>query len=191
MPATERPSSRDRMIEAAIDLLRAYGLKGAGINDVIQASGAPRGSLYHFFPDGKLQMAREALAVHGDRMAAFIDEALASKRAGPQKVAALFEAFARRAEETQFRRSCPFGCVALDLDDETEELRAVVALGFDAWRTLIASHFEAALGARAAGEFAGLVLTGIEGAYVRARAEHSGDAFRETGRWLSRLAAKA
>ena len=190
MPATERPSSRDRMIEAAIDLLRAYGLKGAGINDVIAASGAPRGSLYHFVPDGKLQMAREALSVHGDRMAAFIDEALAGKRAGPQKVAALFEAFARRAEETQFSRSCPFGCVALDLDDETEDLREVVAQGFDTWRGLIASHFQAELGARAAAEFAGLVLTGIEGAYVRARAEHSGGAFRETGRWLSRLAVK-
>jgi len=179
------------MIEAAIDLLRAYGLKGAGINDVIQASGAPRGSLYHHFPDGKLQMAREALGVHGERVAAFMDEALASKRSGPQKVTALFEAYAQRVEDADFRRSCPFGCVALDLDDETEELREVVAQAFDAWRAQIASHFEEALGSRAAAEFAGLILTGMEGAYVRARAEHSGEAFRETGRWLSRLAVKA
>jgi TetR/AcrR family transcriptional repressor of lmrAB and yxaGH operons len=185
LPAT--PSSKDRMIEAAIELMRSYGLSGAGINDVVQLSGAPRGSLYHHFPEGKVQMAGEALALHAERMGAFIDQSLAGARSGPRKVEALFEAFARRVEESAFRKSCPFGCVALDLDAETEDLRAVVAQGFDHWQALIATHF-APLGKRAP-EFASLLLTGIEGAYVRARAEHSGDAFRETGRWLARLAA--
>jgi TetR/AcrR family transcriptional regulator, lmrAB and yxaGH operons repressor len=180
-------SSKDRMIEAAIDLMRSYGLSGAGINDVVQLSGAPRGSLYHHFPGGKLQMAREALALHAERMAAVIDEALASANAGPRKVMALFEVFARRVEEGQFQKSCPFGCVALDLDASTEELRDIVAQGFESWQALIAAHF-AALGPRASMEFAGLLLTGIEGAYVRARAEHSGQPFRETGKWLARLA---
>jgi TetR/AcrR family transcriptional repressor of lmrAB and yxaGH operons len=184
LPAS--PSSKDRMIEAAIELMRSYGLSGAGINDVVQLSGAPRGSLYHHFPAGKLQMAGEALGVHGDRVAAFIDAALDSARAGPRKVEALFEAFSRRVEEADFRKSCPFGCVALDLDAETEDLRVVVAQAFDRWQALIAAHF-APLGKRAP-EFAGLLITGIEGAYVRARAEHSGEPFRQTGRWLARLA---
>jgi TetR/AcrR family transcriptional repressor of lmrAB and yxaGH operons len=180
-------SSRDRMIEAAIDLMRAYGLSGAGINDVVQRSGAPRGSLYHHFPGGKLQMACEALGVHGARVQSFMEQALASEASGPAKVVALFEAFARRVEQAGFRRSCPFGCVALDLDDDTEPLREIVAHSFEDWKDGIASHFPA-LGPQASREFAGLLLTGIEGAYVRARAEHSGDGFREAGRWMARLA---
>ena len=175
------------MIEAAIELMRSYGLSGAGINDVVHLSGAPRGSLYHYFPDGKLQMAGEALAVHGERVAAAIERALSSARVGPQKVKALFEAFARRVEDAGFRKSCPFGCVALDLDDDTEALRSVVVQCFEVWRAVIAAHFPE-LGERAAMEYASLLLTGIEGAYVRARAEHSGEPFRETGRWLARLA---
>jgi TetR/AcrR family transcriptional repressor of lmrAB and yxaGH operons len=175
------------MIDAAIDLMRSYGLSGAGINDVVQLSGAPRGSLYHYFPDGKLQMAGEALAVHAERIGTFMEEALGSARGAPQKVAALFEAFARRVEEADYRKSCPFGCVALDLDADTESLRPVVAHAFEAWQALIAAHFET-LGARAAMEYAGLLLTAIEGAYVRARAQHSGEPFREAGRWLARLA---
>jgi TetR/AcrR family transcriptional repressor of lmrAB and yxaGH operons len=175
------------MIEAAIDLMRAYGLSGAGINDVVQLSGAPRGSLYHHFPGGKLQMAREALAIHGVRVQSFIDHALASEAAGPAKVLALFEAFARRVEQADFKRSCPFGCVALDLDDETEPLRELVAQSFHDWKECIASHF-AGLGPEGSRQFAGLLLTGIEGAYVRARAEHSGEGFREAGRWMARLA---
>jgi TetR/AcrR family transcriptional regulator, lmrAB and yxaGH operons repressor len=180
------PSSKDRMIEAAIDLMRSYGLSGAGINDVVHLSGAPRGSLYHYFPDGKLQMAGEALAVHGERMGAFMEDALASARGGPQKVMALFDAFARRAEAADYRKSCPLGCVALDLDADTESLRPVVAHAFEAWQALIAAHFEP-LGAGGAMEYAGVLLTAIEGAYVRARAQHSGEPFREAGRWLARL----
>ena len=175
------------MIEAAIDLMRSHGLSGSGINDVVQLSGAPRGSLYHHFPDGKLQMAREALVLHGERMTSMMDQALRSARTGPRKVIALFEMFARRVEDADYRKSCPLGCVALDLDADTEALRSVVAATFAGWKAVIAAHFQP-LGDRASAEFAGLLLTGIEGAYVRARAEHSGEPFRETGRWLARLA---
>jgi TetR/AcrR family transcriptional regulator, lmrAB and yxaGH operons repressor len=186
MPSTSSLSSKDRMIEAAIDLMRAYGLSGAGINDVVLQSGAPRGSLYHHFPEGKLQMAHEALAIQGDRVQSFIHQALDGERTGHAKVIALFDAFARRVEEAQFRKSCALGCVALDLDDDTERLRAVVAQAFAAWQETIATHFQS-LGPAAAAEFASLLLTGIEGAYVRARAEHSSDAFREAGRWMAKL----
>lgn len=179
--------SRDRMIEAAIDLMRGYGLSGVGINDVIRESGAPRGSLYHYFPDGKVQIACEALEVQGGRIAALLDSALASEQAGPRKVIALFEAFARRVEESGFQRSCAIGAVTLDLAPDDTALRALAAGIFGQWRGVIARHFP--MGAAAQSEsFAGLLLTAIEGAHVRARAERSGAPFREAGQWLSQLA---
>jgi TetR/AcrR family transcriptional regulator, lmrAB and yxaGH operons repressor len=179
-------SSRDRMIEAAIDLMRGYGLSGVGINDVVRESGSPRGSVYHFFPEGKAQIASEALAVQGGRIAAFMEAALATKRAEPQKLAALFEAFARRVEEGEFQRSCAVGAVTLDLLPDDAALRMVIAGIFEAWRGVIARHFPMN-GPRQAQSFAGLVLTAIEGAHIRARAERSGAPFREAGQWLARL----
>jgi TetR/AcrR family transcriptional regulator, lmrAB and yxaGH operons repressor len=179
-------SSRDRMIEAAIDLMRGYGLSGVGINDVVRESGAPRGSLYHFFPEGKLQIASEALAVQGERIASFMDKALSSKKAAPRKLLALFEAFARRVEESGFQRSCAIGAVTLDLSADAESLRLVLAGILEKWRGMIAGHF-AMSSAREAESFAGLVLTAIEGAHIRARAERSSTPFREAGQWLSRL----
>jgi TetR/AcrR family transcriptional repressor of lmrAB and yxaGH operons len=183
-------SSRDRMIEATIDLMRGYGLSGVGINDVIRESGAPRGSLYHFFPDGKIQIASEALAVQGGRISSFIEKALSSKKAGPQKLLALFEAFARRVEESEFQKSCAVGAVTLDLAADAEPLRLVLAGIFEAWRGVITRHFQMS-GPREAESFAGLVLTAIEGAHIRARAERSGAPFREAGHWLSRLVKQA
>jgi TetR/AcrR family transcriptional regulator, lmrAB and yxaGH operons repressor len=179
-------SSRDRMIDAAIDLMRGYGLSGVGINDVVRESGSPRGSVYHFFPDGKAQIASEALAVQGRRIASFMEAALAGKKAQPQKLAALFDAFARRVEDSAFQRSCAVGAVTLDLAVDDAPLRLVIAGIFETWRGVIARHFPMS-GPKQSKSFAGLVLTAIEGAHIRARAERSGEPFREAGRWLSRL----
>jgi TetR/AcrR family transcriptional repressor of lmrAB and yxaGH operons len=179
--------SRERMLEATIALMRGSGLTGAGINEIVRESGAPKGSVYHFFPDGKMQIAAEALTIYSARVMEFIDQTLSGKRESGAKVKALFDAFARRVEEGAFQKSCAFGTVCLDLDAELEELRAVVASAFDDWVELIARHFEFT-DARRTKSFAGLVLTAIEGAYVRCRAERTSRPFKEAGAWLAELA---
>jgi AcrR family transcriptional regulator len=183
----ETVDSRQRMIEATIDLMRGSGLGGAGINEIVRASGAPKGSVYHFFPGGKQQLAAEALESYSPRVMAFIDAALAKGDSAASRVGALFNAFARRVEEGSFRKSCALGAVCLDLDEDLEALRVVTATAFGEWVGLIASHFPG--DARASRSFAGLLLTAIEGAYIRARAERSSRAFREAGTWLGELAA--
>jgi TetR/AcrR family transcriptional repressor of lmrAB and yxaGH operons len=178
--------SRDRMIEAAIDLLRESGLSGAGINEVVRHSGAPKGSVYHYFPDGKEQLATEALAVHAERVRQFMVRSLGRSASPATRVKSLFDAFARRVEEAHFRRSCPAGAVCLDLDPSLDHLRPVLAQMFSQWIELIAGQVD--LGdARRSRSFAGLVLTAIEGAYIRCRAEQSSRPFREAGTWLSSL----
>jgi TetR/AcrR family transcriptional repressor of lmrAB and yxaGH operons len=176
--------SRERMLEAAIELMRGFGLAGAGINDLVRDSGAPKGSVYHHFPGGKLQIAREALEVYAQRVEAFIDESMASRRGSADKLRALCDAFARRAEAGAFRRSCAIGTTSLDLGEDVEPLRDTLVQALQAWAGVIAAHVD--LGEpRRTRSFAGFVLTVIEGAYVRARAEQSAQAFREAGQWLA------
>jgi AcrR family transcriptional regulator len=184
----QEPGSRQRMIEATIDLMRSSGLSGAGINEIVRASKAPKGSVYHFFPGGKQQIAAEALAAYSQRVMAFIDAALASQDKPALKVRALFDVFARRVEDAQFRKSCAAGTVCLDLDADRDALRGVVADAFEAWTEVIARHFAHDDG-WAARSFAGLLLTAFEGAYIRARAERSSRPFKEAGAWLAELAA--
>ena len=183
----ERLAPRERMIEAAITLMRRSGYSGVGINEVLAESGAPKGSMYHYFPDGKRQIAAEALTTYAVRVVAFIDESLARGRTPAGKVRALFEAFARRLEAFDYRQSCAAGCVSLDLDPGLEPVRDAVQGAFESYIATIASHFPG-MGARRARSFGGFILTAIEGAYIRGRAEHSADAFREAGEWLARLA---
>lgn len=179
--------TRERLLEAATTLLRRSGLSGAGINEIVRASGAPKGSVYHFFPNGKRQIADEALERYAERVVDFIDAALSRKRAPGAKVRALFDAFAERLEAGDFRHSCPAGTVCLDLDADLEGLRAAVASSLARYVRAIAVHFPFRNAERSA-SFAGLLLTAIEGAYVRGRADRSSRPFREAGTWLAALA---
>jgi TetR/AcrR family transcriptional repressor of lmrAB and yxaGH operons len=179
--------TRQRMIEAAIVLMRRAGVRGAGVNDVLGESRAPRGSLYHHFPGGKRQIACEALREYGERVAANMASALASGATPGEKVRALFRAVAGRLEAGEFRHSCAAGAAALDLDASLEDVRARVEHDFARWVAVIAEHLP--LGnERASRAFASLLLTAIEGGYVRGRAEHSSAALVEAGEWLAALA---
>ena len=46
------PRARGQMSEAAIVLMTQSGLTGAGINQILVRSDAPKGSLYYYFPGG-------------------------------------------------------------------------------------------------------------------------------------------
>lgn len=176
--------TRARLIGSAITLLRRSGLSGAGINEIVRESGAPKGSVYHFFPGGKEQIVAEALDQHALAFEGFVEDALAGRRSPAQKVKALFEAFAQRVEDGKFQSSCPLGTVCLDLGAEMDGLRSVVVRSFEQYVDILTRHF----GSRA---FAGMLLTAIEGGYIRSRAEQSGKPFLEAGAWLSKLAGEA
>lgn len=181
------PGSRERMIDAAISLMRASGLDGAGINQIVRESGAPKGSVYHHFPQGKMQITTEALDVYSMRVRDFMLAAMAGRRTPAARVRALFRAFASRVEEGNFARSCAAAAVCLDLTPEVAELQPRLAALFECWTATIASSVD--LGdAQRSHAYAGLLLSAIEGAYVRCRAERSSHAFHEAGEWLASLA---
>jgi len=186
-PDTATATTRHRLLEAAITLMRRSGLSGAGINEIVRESGAPKGSVYHHFPGGKEQIVGEGLAQYSLRVVAFIEASLSRKRRPGDKIKALFDAYAARIEEGAFRHSCPVGTVCLDLDADVESLRPVVADAFAQYVQAIAAHlpFE---DRRRSASFAGLVLSAIEGAYIRGRADRSSKPFREAGAWLAELA---
>jgi TetR/AcrR family transcriptional repressor of lmrAB and yxaGH operons len=187
MGKADGQGSRSRMLDAAIVLMRGSGLSGAGINEIVRESGSPKGSVYHFFPGGKVELCAEALQLYSLGVGEFIDAALEKGTAPGEKVKALFDAFALRVEEGGFQKSCAAGTVTLDLDADMDALRAVLDRAFSDWITAIVGHFRFA-DARKTRSFAGLVLTAIEGAYIRCRAERSSRPFREAGAWLAELA---
>jgi TetR/AcrR family transcriptional regulator, lmrAB and yxaGH operons repressor len=183
----EPAGTRLKLLRAAVSLMRRTGLTGAGINEVVRESGAPKGSVYYFFPGGKQQIASEALDQYAHTVVEFIDATLRRKRTPASKVKALFDAFADRVEQGRYQSSCAAGAVCLDLDVGLEGLRDVVANCLDRYVDAIARHFECDDG-RKSRSFAGLLLTAVEGAYIRSRAHRTSEPFREAGAWLAEIA---
>jgi TetR/AcrR family transcriptional repressor of lmrAB and yxaGH operons len=185
--ALPRTETKDRIIEAAITLMRRAGFHGTGINEILKESGAPKGSVYYFFPQGKRQIAHDAIALYGQRVLAYMDESLSSANAPAAKIHALFRAVAQRFERGEFRQSCAAGAACLDLDDDLEVVRVAIETMFSDCVDVISKHFTIADRQRRR-SFASLTLTMIEGAYVRGRAERSTRPIKEAAAWLADIA---
>src|SRR4029453_2487476 len=108
--ARQVPPSRERMVEAAETLLRERGLAGAGIQQVVAQSGAPIGSLYHFFPGGKMQLVAEALHNQSDKARALFQRILADdSRPLPERFRTLFRTAASGFDRAGANKGCAIG----------------------------------------------------------------------------------
>src|SRR4051812_6112406 len=54
-------STRERLIDATVSLMRTKGAAASGTKEILELAGAPRGSFYHHFPNGKDQLVLAAL----------------------------------------------------------------------------------------------------------------------------------
>lgn len=75
---TEELSTRDRIIQATAELMELHGYHGTGLNDIVKHSGAPKGSIYHYFPDGKVEIAAETIAMTNNHVYQNIEAALSA-----------------------------------------------------------------------------------------------------------------
>lgn len=174
MPRTKRAageiSPRAKLVGTTLDLLRRGGLSGAGINQVIGASQAPKGSVYHYFPGGKQQLVIEALRTAersvGESFAAIFGDT--APVAG--KVRALFTKTAAGLEANEYAKGCPVAAVTLDLDRHARALGEVCGDVFDGWTDVIARGLgDVPRDERRA--VAQLILAALEGGLVLARAQ--------------------
>lgn len=161
--------SRQRMIQSAALLFREQGYSGTGFRDVIEHSGAPRGSIYHHFPGGKAQLAEETMAWAGAVVARRIERAVAG--GDPLAVVKLFVDFWRDTlQDTDFRAGCPVVAVAIEADAGSRPLDAVSA-AFATWQDLVAESLRiAGVGKADSRRLATLTIAAIEGAIVLCRA---------------------
>ncbi len=168
-PEPKRRDGRERLLEGAGRLLAERGYAGMELRDVAERGSAPRGSIYHHFPGGKAQLAAEAAEVDGRRVRKAIEASIAA-RGLKATLAGFGEMFRRRAADHPELIGCPVAAAAL-ARPEDPALAAAATAAFQSWEDAIAAALEAeGVAAGQAANFAGLVVSTIEGALVRTRA---------------------
>jgi AcrR family transcriptional regulator len=164
-----RRDGRDRLLNGARKLLAEKGYAGMELRDVAERGKAPRGSIYHHFPGGKRQLAVEAAELEGAEIRAAIERSL-SERGLAATLTMFGEMFRRRVKDQPERLGCPVAAAAL-ARPEDPALAAAATKAFQSWEAPIAAALrEEGVAKKDAATFAGLVVSTVEGALIRARA---------------------
>lgn len=167
-PVAPERTPRERMVVAAASLLSERGLVGTSFSEVIERSGAPRGSIYHHFPEGKDSLAAEAITLVGNHVLALLRH---RDGATPRQVVHRFlEAWRMILVSSDCKAGCAIAAVANERLDHPE-LGARAAAVFIAWEHELEEALLAAGMPRAkASSAASLTLAAVEGALILCRA---------------------
>lgn len=163
------------IIDSAVRLFRRNGYSSTGLNDIAADSGAPKGSIYHFFPGGKAEIAVAAVDEAAMRIAETLERFASSSGSTGEMLKAYVRQVVRWMRMSDYRDGCPITTVMLELAPRN---RAVTDAGRRAFDFRI-SAFEKKLiedgFARArARRLALLCASSLNGAFVQSRIERTG-----------------
>jgi TetR/AcrR family transcriptional repressor of lmrAB and yxaGH operons len=150
--------------------LQRRGLHGTGLTEVLREAHAPKGVLYHHFPDGKTELAVAAISSSVAIITAWLDSALA-KYPDPLEAIERWVAKASRGLlESDFEAGCPLATVALETTASDVAVRSTLAEAFASMRARIEDALvRTGTPASEATGLATLIVATYEGGLLQAR----------------------
>lgn len=176
---------------ATNELFRRRGYNGTALKDVTVAADATTGSLYHFFPGGKAELARAVLLESG-RAYQELFEAIAADATGPaDAIRDFFDGAAEILAATDYIDICPIGTVAREVASTNDRLRSAVDQVFVSWIDSLSQLVAADSGDDAETRpLATTVVAALEGGFLLARARRDATVLRDIGQQMHDLVAE-
>lgn len=171
----QRSDAKQKMVQAAKQLIRERGYNATAFSDVLKLSGAPRGSVYFHFPRGKTELAIEAAAAHAHEQVEMIDRAAEQADSASRLIESYVGLGRKGMVASGYTRGC--GIAPLVNEGAAQDSDDVAKASRDSFAELVdrlAYHFVAfGLDRPTARTLADAVIAGVEGAMVTARAQRS------------------
>jgi TetR/AcrR family transcriptional repressor of lmrAB and yxaGH operons len=188
MAEVEMSSIRNHILQTTCDLMEKQGYHGTGLNEIVKESGAPKGSLYHYFPEGKEQIASEAVMQSGQATSQRIQAGLSGNSHAAKAIHDFVLNIAHHVESSGFAAGGPLTAVAMETATKSERInlacRSAYTLLETAFREkLLASGFTKVK----ADELGTFITASIEGGIILSRTYHSGDPLRTVAKHLKAL----
>ncbi|MCZ7665464.1 MAG: TetR/AcrR family transcriptional regulator [Thermoleophilia bacterium] len=161
------------MLKEATHLINAKGLGATSLSDLLAASGAAKGSFYHYFP-GKEDLGLAVLARARAQFMEFLEGAV-SAETPREALGRFFGAVLEVHRGVGFVGGCIFGNTALEMGDADAAYGRVVAEVFAQWierLRLVVSDAQAAGQVRTdlpAGVLAQYIVSSLEGGIMLSR----------------------
>jgi TetR/AcrR family transcriptional repressor of lmrAB and yxaGH operons len=182
---------KEKTLSAAVKLFSQRGYHGTGLQDILEAGGAPRGSLYFHFPKGKEQIGEAAVLLGTEGVREFITDAAQTSGSVQAFLVKLARGMAANLERSGYREGCPVATTALETAAQSDVLGRAARTAFQTWeqeikRALISFGMKA----NQADRTATAVLSQLEGALLLARTYRSLEPMRRAEKALLVLAGR-
>ncbi len=170
----KRTNHKAAIIGAAVQLFRSQGFAATGLNEILSVANAPKGSLYHYFPGGKEDIAVAAVRTGGGEVTRALERLYEQGFSGAQIVETMAAFLSKGLADSDYREGCPVATVLLEAAPGLERVAAAGRGAFDSWRGVIRAALErdGYSGARAE-QLAVLAVATMEGGLIVARVESS------------------
>jgi AcrR family transcriptional regulator len=163
--------TRERIVAGTAALLQRQGFAGTGFKQIGVEADATVGSMYHFFPGGKEELAAAALRWAADGYAALVGAVLDAEPDPVSAVTAAFEGAADTLVATGYADACPIATVALEVASSNEPLRVVTGEIFEGWLRALDVRFRtASIPEEQVRDLSTLFLAALEGGFLLSRA---------------------
>lgn len=178
--------TRDRIIECAAALIEQQGALATGINQILNDSGAPRGSLYFHFPGGKEEIVSAGLELAAERWRKMLQEQMLGAVSPGQAVQRACRGLGARLKRSGYTLGCPITTTALEVGVDEDGIRQQCAHHFSAWEKFLAEQFSSrGIRKSEAKGWATLALVAVEGALVLSRTYRTTTPLRRAGDLLA------
>jgi TetR/AcrR family transcriptional repressor of nem operon len=181
----DKKDTKTEIISIGTEMISLQGFNSTGIDAVLKRAGVPKGSFYHYFCS-KEEFGLAVIDHFAERYDKRLDTFLNDEEVTPlNRIRNYLESGLARLTQNQCTKGCLIGNLGQELADQNERFRSRLDEIFQSWKERFATCLRAAQGA---GELvpdldaiviAGFILSGWEGAILRAKVMKSPQPMRD------------
>ncbi|WP_141578204.1 TetR/AcrR family transcriptional regulator [Actinomadura sp. WMMA1423] len=173
-----RPSNKDQILEAGLEVVRRRGFTAAGVREITSAASVPQGSFTNHFAS-KEAFGLEILDRYFEDVKSVAAATLGTGLDPVERLRGYFDAITERLEARGWQHGCLVGNLSLESAEHSEAIRTRLAEIFAEWRAPFARCLEqAAAQGRItltvpAADLADFLLASWQGAILRMKVERT------------------
>lgn len=179
--------TREFFVKQTCELLTQQGRIDFSLSDVLRLCGAQKGSLYHFFPNGKGELVAAAVDLLSDlayEHAQFVLETQAT----PGDAVHKFVTDTANYLESPDAVAMPFSAIATLTNEDSEEVKLACQRALKRLESAFCQGLKASgLETKEAKSLASFFVTTIEGAFLMSRAVETSTPLRNAAKHLREL----
>jgi len=183
--------AREHILQTTCNLMEKQGCHATGLNEIVRESGSPKGSLYHYFPEGKEQITSEAVLFSGKVTAERIQIGLSGNGSTGKTIHDFVLNIANHMESSGFAAGSPMTAVAIETATKSERINLACREAYSLLETSFSEKLlQDGYSEAKANELGVFITATIEGGIILSRTYHTGDPLRLVAKFLDLLLSK-